>query len=189
MRGMSMNDDIEKLNAENDRQNQSVSPGNQSQAAHSSITTPDEDRRSIAQGIIDDLSNQRADIDVIKQTITVIGNQMNQLTQALNQMMNGQNPQVQGQPVQGLNPESVSVIADLAEKGVEIFKMLKGGNNNMVDEFTQTIVDRSKQEAMQSLDIVSLINQKVKKKLVNDIAGDLGATVINKESNNNHAPE
>ena len=59
-----MNDDIEMFNEENRQINQSISPGNQSQAKFSKIITNEEDKkRSIAEGIIQDLGNQRQEID------------------------------------------------------------------------------------------------------------------------------
>jgi len=118
-----MNDEIEKLNKENQRQNEYVSPGNQSKAALSNITTNEEDNhRSVAEGIIQDLGNQMVEIDAIKQAIGQLGTQLNKLTVAMNQMAQGVTPQT---PEQGkINMETISVIGDLFEKGgcsLEIF--------------------------------------------------------------------
>jgi len=183
-----MNDDIERLNAENRRQNEAVSPGNFSKAATSSITTPDEDtRRSIAQGIIEDQSSLRYDVDAIKQAILVMGEQMNRFTQALNQISQGKTPQT---PEQGkINMETISVIGDLVEKGAAAWKSLKG-NDLVVDSFTQQITENAKAEAIESLNIVHLINKKVKGKLVADIAGDIAGNVINDSNKiNTHEPQ
>jgi len=187
-----MNDDIDKINAENDRQNNYISPGDQSGARNSKITTNEEDKkRSLAEGIISDLSNQRLDIDEIKGAIGIMGQQINQITQALNQGV--QTQQAQGQPIEqgkGLNMESISALGDLLEKGAQAYKNLRGGNENNVDAFTQQITDNAKAEAIESLNIVHLINKKVKGKLVQDIAGDIAGNVINDSTKTNtHAPQ
>ena len=108
-----MNDDIEKFNEENRKITQSISPGNQSRAEFSNITTNEEDnKRSIAEGIIQDLGNQRIDIDATKQAIQQIAVQINQITQALNQLAQGSTPQT---PEQGkINMESLAVSARYA---------------------------------------------------------------------------
>jgi len=189
-----MNDEIERLNEENRKQNEYVSPGNQSKAGASNITSPDEDKRSIAEGIIADLSNQRADIDVIKQTVDGIATQVNIITQALYKIVNGQVPQVQGQPIQTpeqgkINMETISLIGDLFEKGAAAYKSLKG-NDSVVDTFTQQITDNAKAEAIESLNIVHLINKKVKGKLVQDIASDIAGGVMNDANKqNSHEPQ
>jgi len=169
-----------------------------SKAAASSITTPSEDeqkKRGIAEGIISDLANQRSEIDVIKQAIQVLSSQqneiakmLNQQTQILNQLSQGTtaaNPEI---PKQGLNLDSINALGEVAEKLANVWKAYKGGDTTQ-DNFTQTIVDRSKKEAIESLDIVSLINQKVKKSLVNDIAGNVAGHVLNDTTETSHAPQ
>jgi len=183
-----MNEDIERLNEENRRQNEAVSPGNQSRAAFSSITTNEQDnKRSLAEGIIQDLGNQMAEIDAIKQAIGQLGLQMNKLTVAMNQIAQGGTPPT---PEQGkINMETISLIGDLFEKGAAAYKSLKG-NESVVDAFTQTITENAKAEAIESLNIVHLINKKVKGKLVQDIAGDIAGTVINDSTKiNTHEPQ
>lgn len=182
-----MNDEIDKINEINRKiDNPEKSKGDQSRAAFSNITTNEEDKKiGTAQRIIQDLGNQRADIDEIKSAIKQIAERINQITGVMNKTSNGTLP-TQNQEGKGLNMETISAIGELFEKGAQAYKSLKGGQESSVDMFTQTIVDRSKQEAMQSLDIVSLINQKVKKTLVNDIAGDLASHIIEKDT---HAPQ
>lgn len=187
-----MNDDIERLNDRNRELNEEVSPGDQSQARHSSITTPDEDnKRSIAEGIIQELGNHTQEIDSIKEAIKIIGDQINAQTQAINQLAQGGiQPGTPTQPGQGLNMETISMIGDLFEKGAAAYKSLKGNDGPLVDEFTKQITDNAKNEAIESLNIVHLINKKVKGKLVQDIAGDIAGNVINDSTKqNSHAPE
>lgn len=187
-----MNDDIEKINERNRELNDETSPGDQSQARFSKITHPDEDKQKIAQGIIAELGQHREELDSIKEAIKLMGDQINALTGAINQMVKGGVLSGNtGVPGSSLNMETVSAIGELLEKGAQAYKNFKGGDSAVVDSFTQTIVDRSKQEAMQSLDIVSLINQKVKKTLVNDIAGDLAGHIIkdSSDTSNEHAPK
>jgi len=173
-------------------------PRDYSQASKSSITSVGEDeqkKRGIAEGIISDLANQRSEIDVIKQAIQVLSSQqneiakmLNQQTQVLNQISQGTtaaNPQM---PKEGLNMESINALGEVAEKLANVWKAYKGGDT-MQDNFTQQIVDRSKKEAFESLDIVSLINQKVKKSLVNDIAGNLAGNVLSDNTESSHAPQ
>jgi len=184
-----MNDEIEKINAQNKEFNERVSEGDQSQARYSNITTPDEDkRRSVAQGIIEDQASLRFDVDSIKQAILVLGEQINKITLALNQIGKGIVPQT---PEQGkVNMETISLIGDLFEKGAAAYKSLKGNDGPIIDEFTKQITDNAKAEAIESLNIVHLINKKVKGKLVQDIAGDIAGTVINDSSkSNSHEPQ
>jgi len=186
-----MNDDIERLNEENRKQNEYVSPGNQSKAAFSSITTNEEDnKRSIAEGIIADLSNQRADIDVIKQTITVIGNQVNQITQIINQMAKGQTPQVQGQqtPEQGkINMETLSALGDLAEKAVSAYKNLRG-----TPATTQSFIDQDyineqvKKSVMGNFEIGDALVSNLKSKLINKA---VASSVSDAMKDTSHAPK
>lgn len=193
-----MNDDIEKINQQN-RDLSKPSDGNFSQAGKSSITTNEEDsKKSMAENIILDLGNQRQEIDAIKEmfkkmldTQQVIGTQVNTLTQALQQIVHGtpQNP-ASGIPQQGFNMENISIIGDLLEKGAQAWKTLKGNDNLVVDEFTKTITENAKAEAIESLNIVHLINKKVKGKLVQDIAGDIAGNVINdSDKQNSHDPQ
>jgi len=183
-----MNDEIERLNKENQRQNKYVSPGNFSKAATSSITTNEEDKhRSGAGGRISDVGKQMAEIDAIKQAIGQLGLQMNKLTIAMNQIAQGGTPQT---PEQGkINMETISLIGDLFEKGAAAYKSLRG-NESVVDSFTQQITENAKAEAIESLNIVHLINKKVKGKLVADIAGGIAENVINDSSKqNSHEPQ
>jgi len=75
------------------------------------------------------------------------------------------------------------------KRGAAAWKSFKG-NDVIVDSFTQQITENAKAEAIESLNIVHLINKKVKGKLVQDIAGDIAGNVIN-ESNkpDTHAPQ
>ncbi len=186
-----MNDEIKRLNEENERQNNYVSPGNQSRAAFSNITTNEQDaKRSLAEGIISDLSNQRADIDEIKGAISIIGTQLEQIKQVLYQTVQPQTQAATTQPASQLNMESISALGDLAEKAMSAYKIYKGDNTPIVDEFTRQITENAKSEAIESLNIVHLINKKVKGKLVQDIAGDIAGNVINDSSKQNtHEPQ
>jgi len=169
-----MNDEIEKINEENRKQNNFVSPGNQSKAAYSNITTNEEDnKRSIAEGIIGDLTRQNEDIDVIKKTITEMGNQINQITQALNQIINGQTPQVQGQPTQTpeqgkINMETLSALGDLAEKAISAYKNLKGAppaTQSFLDQ--DYINEQVKKSVMGNFEIGDALVSNLKSKLIN----------------------
>ena len=183
-----MNDDIERFNEENRKLNQGPMPGNFSQAEHSSITSPDEDNRSIAEGIIQDLSNQRIDIDATKQDIATIGVKLEQIIIALNNIAQGTIQPTQT-PEQGkMNMETLSALGDFAEKAIGAYKSFKG-NDSVTDSFTQQITENAKAEAIESLNIVHLINKKVKGKLVADIAGDIAGNVINDSSKPSHEPQ
>jgi len=162
-----MNDDIEKLNAENDRQNTEVSPGNQSRAAFSSVKTNEEDKkRSLAEGIIQDLANQRADIDAIKQAIGQIGAQMNQLTVAMNQIGQGITPQT---PEQGkINMETLSALGDFAEKAIGAYKNLKGNPTPQASFLDQDYINEQvKKSVMGNFEIGDALVSNLKSKLIN----------------------
>ncbi len=181
-----MNDEIDKINEINSayrKDHDSISSGDQSQWRDSKITTNEEDsKRSMAQGIIEDLANQRNDIDQIKAGMGQLGEMINRQTQALNNLAQGV-PVTQTQQPK-MNMESMAVLGDVAEKLASVWKNLKG-NDTVVDEFTRQITENAKNEAIESLNIVSLINKKVKGKLVQDIAGDIAGHVIKDE----HAPQ
>jgi len=162
-----MNDDIEKLNQENQRQNESVSPGNQSRAAFSNITTPEQDnKRSMAEGIISDLGNQRADIDAIKQAIGQMASQINQLTVGMNQIANGAIPQT---PEQGkINMDTLSALGDFAEKAIGAYKNLKGaptGTQSIIDQ--DYINEQARKSIMGNFEIGEALVNNLKSKLVN----------------------
>jgi len=117
--------------------NDSGPPINYSKASESSITTPEEDdtkKRSLAEGIISDLANQRQEIDAIKQTLQILANQqievnkmINNQTQILNQLSQG--VAVTGtEAKQGLNMDSLSALSDVAEKLMGVWKSYKGGD-------------------------------------------------------------
>jgi len=191
-----MNDDIKKINERNKEIDfPPKSEGNFSQAKKSTITTNEEDKKiSMAEGIINDISNLNAGLDSCKQGIIQLNDQINKQTTLINQIvqtLQGSQPLPQtAQGLQGLNMDTVTAFGDLLEKGAAAWKSLKGGNESVMDEFTKSIVDKSKREALESLNIVSLINQKVKKHIVNDIAGDVAGNVINDSTKQNlHDPQ
>jgi len=159
-----MNDDIERLNEENRKMNEAVSPGNQSRAANSNIKTNEEDNRtSMAQGIIDDLGNQRADIDAIKQAIQAIGTQINQITQAINQ---GIKPQIQGEQ-KGLNLESINMLGDVVDKLVSAYKNLKGSEPAPSFIDPNYINEQVKASVMGNFEIGNALISNLKSKLIN----------------------
>ena len=191
-----MNDDIERINAQNRALNK-PSQGNQSRAAYSHITTPEEDnKKSMAENINLDLGNKRQDIDFLKETSKTMLDEMNLIKIALNQITEALNKTVQGTPQnpasatgQGLNMDNLSAIGDIIEKGAQAWKNLKG-NDKVVDSFTEQITENAKAEAIESLNIVHLINKKVKGKLVADIAGDIAGNVIHdSDKPNSHDPQ
>lgn len=163
-----MNDKIDELNKENEKQNNYVSPGNQSKAAFSNITTNEEDKkRSLAEGIISDLSNQRADIDSIKQALTGMSQQINQIVQALNQGVQTQGtPQT---PEQGkINMEALGQIGDLVEKGISAYKSLKGNpapTQSFIDQ--DYINEQVKKSVMGNFEIGDALVSNLKSKLIN----------------------
>ena len=170
------------MNEENRKQNEAVSPGNQSRAAHSSIKSPDEDNRaSMAQGIINDLGNQRADIDIILQTVQEMGKQINQITQALNQLARGVTPQT---PEQGkVNMETISLIGDLFEKGAAAYKSFKGEPSTAPALINQDFINKRMVESfMDDLDtgtsitnfIKDSLKKKVTKEVINKSLSDMG---------------
>jgi len=166
---------------------------NFSQAASSMITHPDEDakKKSMAEGIILELGNHTNEIDSIKQAITMIGEQMNQLTAAVNQM--GQS--IQGNPVvstpngqppaQGLNMETIGMIGDLVEKGIGAYKSLKGDPQGPAPLIDQNFInERMKQSFLDDLDtgtsitnfIKDSLKKKVTKEVINTTFKDMGNT-------------
>ena len=195
MRVIHMNDDIENLNKENEKINNYVSPGNQSKAAFSNITTPDEDKRmSVAQGIIEDQARQSEDIDVIKKTITEMGNRVNQLTQVINQLVNGQSVQTQGAtaqtPQQGLNMESISQLGDLLEKGITAYKSFKGNSDAPQPLIDQNMInERMKQSFLDELDTGASITRFIKDSLKKKVTREVINTSFKDMGNAAHDPK
>jgi len=180
-----MNDDIEKLNAENKRQNEAISPGNFSKAATSSITTNEDDnKRSMAEGIISDLGNQRADIDAIKQAIGQMASQINQLTVGMNQIANGAIPQT---PEQGkMNMETLNALGDLAEKAIGAYKNLKGNPAPAESFLDQDYINKQvKKSVMGNFEIGEALVNNLKSKLVNKAV----ASSVSDAMKENHEPQ
>jgi len=180
-----MNDDIERLNEENRRQNEAVSPGNQSKASSSSITTNEEDKhRSMAEGIISDLSNQRTDIDSIKQTLGVLLRQVEQITLVLNRLAPGATPET---PEQGkINMETLSALGDLAEKAVTAYKNLKGSpapTQSFLDQ--DYINEQVKKSVMGNFEIGDALVSNLKSKLINKAV----SSSVSDALKDTHAPQ
>jgi len=162
-----MNDDIEEFNEENRKQNEAISPGNQSKAAYSHITTNEEDKkRSLAEGIIQDLANQMTEIDAIKQAIGQISTQINQLTQAMNQIANGAIPQT---PEQGkMNMETLNALGDFAEKAISAYKNFKGNPAPAQSFLDQDYINEQvKKSVMGNFEIGDALVSNLKSKLMN----------------------
>ena len=180
-----MNKDIERINEENRRQNDYISPGDQSQAKHSSITTPDEDnKRSIAEGIIQELGNHTQEIDSIKEAVKVMADQINALTGAINQLVQGTTPQQPGTPqANGLNMENISALGDLAEKAMSAWKIYKGDGQAAPQIIDQNFInEKMKQSFMDNLQtgeaitnfIKDSLKKKVTKEVINQSLADMG---------------
>lgn len=181
-----MNKDIERLNAENRRQNEEVSPGDQSQAKFSNIKSNEEDnRQGMAEKIILDLGNQRQDIDSNKEMMKLMIDEINGIKTALNQITQVLNSTAQGTgqpPAKGLNMETISALGDLAEKGVEVYKSLKGSPapTALIDQ--DFINKRMVQSFMDDLDtgtsitnfIKDSLKKKVTKEVINSSLADMG---------------
>ena len=168
--GKTSEDFIKEANEENKRiNNPPPSEGNFSKAAFSSITHPDEDdrRKKIAQGIIAELGNHTNEIDSIKQAIKTMSDQMNQLTQAFNQIASG-TPQGQQGKTQALNMESISALGDLLEKGAAAYKNLKGQGApapSFIDP--EYINEQVKASVMGNFEIGNALISNLKSKLIN----------------------
>jgi len=174
---------------------------NVSQASSSSITTNEEDKkRSMAEGIIQELGAHRQDIDSLKQgqeQIIIQQNQlaemMNQVTQAVNNLAKGGQMSPQntvgepgGQLPKGLNMETLGALGDLAEKAVSAYKNLKGG-----DAPTQSFIDQNyineqvKNSVMGNFDIGNALVNNLKSKLINKAV----ASSVTEALKDTHGPE
>jgi len=185
MRSIPMNDEIERFNEENRKINEAVSPGNQSRAAFSNITTNEEDNhRTIAEGIVQDLANQRIDIDAIKQAVGGMAQQINQITQALNQIAQGATPQT---PEQGkMNMEALGQLGDLLEKGISAYKNFKGeppATQSFLDQ--NYINEQVKKSVMSNFEIGDALVSNLKSKLMNKAVTSSVADALK----DTHAPQ
>jgi len=184
-----MNDEIERLNEQNRKLNE-PSEGNFSRAAFSHIKSPEEDnKRSMAEGIIQDLGNQRQEIDTIKEMFKLMLDEQNDIKNHLNQITNvlngtAQNPQT---PAKGLNMETISAIGELAEKGVEVYKTLKGNpaaTQSFIDQ--DYINDQVKKSVMGNFEIGEALVNNLKSKLVNKA---VASSVSDAMKDSSHDPQ
>jgi len=193
--GISSDDLIKKANEEWHK-GQEPSPGNQSRAAYSDITTPEQDdrKRGIAEGIISDLANQRNEIDSIKEAMKVLLEQqqqiallVNQQTQAINNLGSG-NPQDLKLPQQGLNMENLSALGDVAEKLMGAWKSYKGDTTPaLIDQQT---INREMQAAFfDNLNTGKSINNFVKDALKKKATKDVLKGTMEALGQDEHTPQ
>lgn len=193
-------EDVNRINEEHRKDQKSDTHGDYSQAGKSLITHPDEDRKkSMVEGIIQDLANQRNDIDSIKMGMGQMAEMMNQQTQALNnlaqtiqpQTAQSQQPGVQG--LQGLNMESISAIGDLVEKGISAYKSLKGAPPSETPLISEGFIkERMVKSFMDDLDtgtsITNFIKDSLKKKVTKEVINTTFKDMGNHEPSS-HAPQ
>lgn len=194
--GISSDDLIKKSN-EDWHKAQEPNPGNQSKAAYSAITTPQEDdrKRSMAEGIISDLANQRSEIDSIKEVLKVLSEQQNQLavlinqqTQAINNLAPG-NPQDPKLPQRGLNMENLEALGNVAEKVMGAWKSYKG-DNNPVPLIDQETINREMQSAFfDNLNTGKSINNFVKDALKRKATKEILKGTMEALGQDEHAPQ
>lgn len=194
--GISSDDLIKKTIEELDKSKE-PSPGNQSKAAYSRITTPEEDdrKRSMAEGIISDLANQRNEIDSIKEVLKVLSEQQNQLatlinqqTQAINNLAPG-NPEDPKSPQKGLNMENLTAISDVAEKLMGAWKSYKG-DNQPVALIDQETINREMQAAFfDNLNTGKSINNFVKDALKRKATKEILKGTMEALGQDEHAPQ
>lgn len=172
---------------------------NTSKAAYSSITSPDQDntkKRSLAEGIISDLANQRSEIDIIKQAVQVLVNQqvefgsmLNQQTQILNQLAQGKPVTNSETPQQGLNMESLSAISDVAEKLMNVWKSYKGGDK-MPALIDQETINKEMQSAFfDNLNTGKSINNFVKDALKKKATKEILSDTMQHLGQDDHSPQ
>lgn len=189
-------DDLIKKGNEEWRKVQEPSPGNQSKAAYSNITTPEEDnrKRNLAEGIISDLANQRSEIDSIKEAMKVLLEQqqqivvlVNQQTQAINNLGGG-NPQDQPLQQKGLNMENLSALGDVAEKLMGAWKSYKGDNTpSLIDQET---INREMQAAFfDNLNTGKSINNFVKDALKKKATKEVLKGTMEALGQDDHSPQ
>ena len=194
--GISSDDLIKKTIEELDKSKE-PSPGNQSKAAYSEITTPEEDdrKRSMAEGIISDLANQRNEIDSIKEVLKVLSEQQNQLavlinqqTQAINNLAPG-NPQDPQSPKQGLNMENLSALGDVAEKIASVWKSYKGANQPVALIDQETINKEMQAAFFDNLNTGKSINNFVKDALKRKATKEILKGTMEALGQDEHAPQ
>jgi len=189
-------EEIDRINEQYRKDQIPDTHGDYSQANNSKITHPDEDKKkSIAEGIIADLGNQRQDIDSIKQALTMIANQINEQTQIINGLAQGTQVQT-AQPPQGaapqLNMESLSALGDLLEKGIGAYKQLKGGPPSETPLISESFIkERMVKSFMDDLDtgtsITNFIKDSLKKKVTKEVINTTFRDMGNNEPS--HAPQ
>ncbi len=192
-----MNDEIKKLNDENDRQDNEVSPGNQSQANNSKITHPDEDGKNMAQQIIADLSNQRADIDKnIQMTLGLVdelnktNTLLNQIAQVLNQRGQTQAPNGNEEVQPPVNLEAIGQIGDVLEKLVSAYKNFKGSPNTAPSLIDQDFInEKMKQSFLDNLQTGEAITTFIKDSLKKKVTKEVINTSLADMGNDSHAPQ
>ena len=165
-------------------------------ASKSAITTSEEDdrKRSMAEGIISDLANQRNEIDSIKEVLKVLSEQQNQLatlvnqqTQAINNLAPG-NSQNSKSPQQGLNMENLEALGNVADKLMSAWKSYKGDNTPaLIDQET---INREMQSAFfDNLNTGKSINNFVKDALKKKATKEILKGTMEALGQDEHAPQ
>jgi len=189
-----MNDGIDEINRINEdyRKDHSYkSPGDQSQWRKSAITSLEQDeKRSMVEGILGDLENQRADIDSIKIGMEQILQMVNTQTQLLNKLSQGQTGTTVPQTNQPLNLEALSALGDLVEKGVSAYKQLKGGPTPtapLIDQdfINQRMIQSFKDDLDTGTSITNFIKDSLKKKVTREVIN----TSLSDMGKDAHAPQ
>jgi len=178
--------------------NDSGPPINYSRASESSITTPEEDetkKRSLAEGIISDLANQRQEIDVIKQAMQVIVTQLSENTKMVEQQTLILNQLATGGKItteevkQGLNLESLNALSDVAEKLMSVWKNYKGGDK-MPALIDQDTINKEMQSAFfDNLNTGKSINNFVKDALKKKATKEILSDTMQHLGHDEHAPQ
>jgi len=194
--------EVDKINEEYRKDQIPDTHGDYSGADKSLITHPDEDaKRSAVEGMIAELGNHTVEIDGIKASINVLSEQQTQIAQMINQQTQAINnigqgnvstANVPGPPTQGLNMESLSALGDLLEKGIGAYKQLKGGPPTETPLISENFIkERMVKSFMDDLDtgtsitnfIKDSLKKKVTKEVINTTFRDMGNT------NDTHAPQ
>lgn len=136
-------------------------------AFNSGITTPEEDAR-----IEENAPITKAHMnEILKELGNIFTQKMNLLEEQNLMRVNQLAADMQNAINQSSLPQPANKKEDLIQSIVEIGKeYIKKNQEQPENEFEAMIKERYKKEAMESIDIVSLINKKVKQSLVGKVA-------------------
>jgi len=162
---------------------------NISKAAFSGITSPEQDtkieeKRNIVIELVKDVGQQREEIDIIKQKIDVIAQHIQALISTVDNQSENRNtltgqtaqPQNIAATTKGLSLDNIEALGSVAEKIINIYKGVKGGDVQPAIISQDYINEKMKKSVTDNFElgetILDAVKETLKKKAVKNIVSE-----------------